>query len=196
MAVFNPQHRVALVGGGPGSFIIGAAHKPAMLMDNCFQIVGGAFSSNVDKSKASAKDYRVDPDRAYGSWLEMLEKEWVHPYGARVIVVGTPNHLHVPICEAAWGMGFHVITDKPMSNDRPSAQRLFDLVTQGGNGKQVFAITHNYMRNPMAIMAAEMVRNGDIGDVHMIVANYLQGWLATALENVAEGSGPLVSKGF
>ena len=35
----------------------------------------------------------------------------------------------------------------------------------------------------MAVMATEMVRSGDIGEVHTVNANYTQGWLATKLED-------------
>ncbi len=179
----NTKIKVALVGGGEGSFIIRAAHMPAIMMDNHYEVVAGAFSSNPERSKASAAHFRVDEDRAYGSWQEMLEKEIEREDGARMVVIGTPNHLHVPIAIAAWNLGYHVVTDKPMSNTLAEAEKLYYLVKNDTRKKQVFAITHNYMRNPMAVMAAEMVRNGDLGGIHYVSANYFQGWLADKLED-------------
>ncbi len=178
--------RVAFVGGGEGSFIIPSAHKPAIMMDNNYEIVAGAFSSDPERAKKAAPDYRINPNRAYTSWLEMLDKEEDREDGADVIVVGTPNDLHVLVCLEAWKRGFHVVTDKPMSHCREEAQRLYDAVkttTSTSDTKQNFAITHNYMRNAMAVMAAEMVRGNAIGEVHTIHANYTQGWLALKLEN-------------
>ena len=70
----NRKLRMALVGGGQGSFI-GRVHCIAAVLDNRASLVAGALSSNPERAKASAVDYDIPPQRAYGSVSEMLEKE-------------------------------------------------------------------------------------------------------------------------
>ena len=103
--------KIAYIGGGEGSFIVGAAHKPASLMDGRFQLVAGAFSRDAAKSKAAAATYLIDPERAYGSYEEMLRAEIARPDGARAVVIGTPNHTHVEIAILAVSLGFQVFCD-------------------------------------------------------------------------------------
>ena len=45
--------RLGMVGGGPGAFI-GAVHRIAARMDDRFELVAGALSSNPERSRAAA----------------------------------------------------------------------------------------------------------------------------------------------
>ena len=69
-----PKIRYAMVGGGRGAFI-GAVHRIAARMDNRYELVAGALSSNVENAKASAADLHISPERAYVSYQEMLVEE-------------------------------------------------------------------------------------------------------------------------
>src|SRR6476646_9155718 len=94
----NRKLRMALVGGGQGAFI-GRVHCTAAVLDNRAALVAGALSSNPEKAKASAADFDIAPDRAYGSYLELLEKEQALPADKRIdfVSVATPNHTHFEI---------------------------------------------------------------------------------------------------
>ncbi len=70
----NRKLRMGLVGGGQGSFI-GRVHSIAACLDNRAVVTAGALSSNAERAKASAPDYDIAPERAYGSYQELLEKE-------------------------------------------------------------------------------------------------------------------------
>ena len=70
----NRKLRMALVGGGQGAFI-GRVHVTAAVLDNRAALIAGALSSNPEKAKASAADYDIRPERAYGSYSEMLAAE-------------------------------------------------------------------------------------------------------------------------
>ena len=65
-APLNRKLRMGLVGGGQGSFI-GRVHATAAILDNQAMLVAGALSSDAAKSKASAPDYDIPAERAYGS---------------------------------------------------------------------------------------------------------------------------------
>jgi hypothetical protein len=66
--------RLGMVGGGRDAFI-GGVHRIASRIDDRYELVAGAFSSTPEKSKASAADLGVAPDRAYGDYVEMAKRE-------------------------------------------------------------------------------------------------------------------------
>jgi hypothetical protein len=135
----NRKLKMGIVGGGQGSFI-GRVHSIAACLDNRATLVAGAFSSNADRSKASAPDYDVSQDRAYPSYQSMFESEAKKPVGERIdfVSVTTPNHTHFEVAKAALEAGFHVVCDKPMTFDLAQAEELAKLVDKS---KSVFALT-------------------------------------------------------
>lgn len=173
--------RMGLVGGGQGSFI-GRVHSIAACLDNRATVVAGALSSNPERSKASAPDYDIAPERAYASYQEMFAKEAQLPVGERIdfVSVTTPNHTHYEIAKAAVEAGFHVVCDKPMTFDLKQAE---DLATAVDNSNAVFALSHNYTGYPLVRQAREMILSGELGEIQAIRAFYIQGWLRTRLES-------------
>ena len=67
--------KLGMVGGGQGAFI-GAVHRIASRIDDRFELVAGAFSSDPDKSLASGKELGVSEDRNYSNYEEMAENFW------------------------------------------------------------------------------------------------------------------------
>ena len=66
--------RLAVIGGGPGSFI-GETHRQAARFDNRYEIVAGVLSSDPEKSIQAGIEIGLAADRAYGSVSEMLSAE-------------------------------------------------------------------------------------------------------------------------
>ncbi|MCA9219384.1 MAG: Gfo/Idh/MocA family oxidoreductase, partial [Planctomycetales bacterium] len=173
--------RMALVGGGQGSFI-GRVHATAAVLDNRAALVAGALSSNPERAKASASDYDIPEARAYGSYREMLDTESSLPADQRIdfVSVATPNHTHFEIAKSAVEAGFHVICDKPMTFDLGQAEELARVVE---NSNVIFALSHNYTGYPLVRQAREMILSGELGEINAIRSNYIQGWLRTRLED-------------
>ena len=176
----NRKLRMALAGGGMGSFI-GRVHATAAVLDNRAALVAGALSSNAERSKASAPAYDIAEDRAYGSIHELVEKETALPEDQRIdfVSVATPNHTHFEIAKAAVEAGFNVICDKPMTFDLAQAEELLAAVEASD---VVFAVSHNYTGYPLVRQAREMILGGELGEINAIRSNYIQGWLRTRLE--------------
>ncbi|MEM6697502.1 MAG: Gfo/Idh/MocA family oxidoreductase [Bacteroidota bacterium] len=176
--------RMGMVGGGRGAFI-GGVHRMAAAIDGQIELVCGAFSSNPEKSKASGEDLFLPPDRVYGSFAEMIEKEKQVPEGERMdfVSIVTPNHVHFAPAKMALENGFHVICDKPVTFNMEEAKELEKLVEKTG---LIFALTHNYTGYPMVKQAKAMIANGDIGTVRKVVVEYPQGWLSTKLEDTEQ----------
>ena len=176
----NRKLRMGLVGGGQGAFI-GRVHATAAILDNRAVLVAGALSSDPAKAKASAPDYDIPAERAYGSYQEMVENEAKLPADQRIdfVSVATPNHTHFEIAKAFAEAGFNVMCDKPMTFDLKQAEELAEVAKKTG---VVFAVTHNYTGHPLVRQARDMVRSGELGDIQTVRAFYIQGWLRTRLE--------------
>ena len=172
--------RMGMVGGGRDAFI-GAVHRMAAAIDGQIELVCGAFSSNPEKSKLSGEDFYLNPDRVYGSYKEMIEKEASLPPDVRMdfISIVTPNHVHYGPAKMALESGFHVVCDKPLSFDLVEAADLVKTVAETG---MIFALTHNYTGYPMVKQAKMMIKNGELGEIRKVVVEYPQGWLSTFLE--------------
>jgi len=177
-APLNRKLRMGLIGGGQGAFI-GRVHATAGVLDNRAALVAGALSSDPAKAKASAPDYDIPPDRAYGSYKEMADAEAKRSDKIDFVSVATPNHTHFEIAKTFAEAGFNVICDKPMTFDLKQAEQLLEVVKKTG---VVFGVTHNYTGHPLVRQAREMVLNGDLGEINAIRAFYIQGWLRTRLE--------------
>jgi predicted dehydrogenase len=177
----NRKLRMGLVGGGQGAFI-GRVHSIAAVMDNRAALVAGALSSDPAKAKASAPDYDIRPERAYGSFQEMVAGESKLSASERIdfVSIATPNHTHFPIAKAFAEAGFNVVCDKPLTFDLAQAEELARVVQKTG---VVFAVTHNYTGYPLVRQARDMVRAGELGEINAVRAFYVQGWLRTRLES-------------
>ncbi len=174
----NRKLRMALVGGGQGSFI-GRVHSIAACLDNRAELVAGALSSDPDRARASAADYNIAEDRAYGSYQELIEQESSREDGVDFISIATPNHTHFEIAKAAVEAGLNVICDKPLTFDLAQAEELAKAVA---SSDVVFAVTHNYTGYPLVRQAREMILSGEFGEIQALRAFYIQGWLRTRLE--------------
>ena len=64
-----------------------------------------------------------------------------------------------------------------MTTKLEDAEELCRLVAKH---RTIFALTHNYTGYPMVKQARELVRQGKLGEIKKIVAEYPQGWLAGA----------------
>jgi predicted dehydrogenase len=176
----NRKLRMALIGGGQGAFI-GRVHCIAAVLDNRAELVAGALSSDPAKAKASAPDYDIKADRAYGSVKELIDGERKLPPEQRIdfVAIATPNHTHFDIALSAIEAGFNVVCDKPMTFDLAQAEKLAEAVEKSG---VVFAVTHTYTGYPLVRQAREMILAGELGEIQAMRSFYLQGWLRTRLE--------------
>ncbi|MFO1037168.1 MAG: Gfo/Idh/MocA family oxidoreductase [Geminicoccaceae bacterium] len=170
--------RLGVVGGGPGSFI-GPVHRAAARLDERFEVVAAALSSDPDRSREAAGDLLITPDRAYPDWHRLIEGERNRDDGIDALAVMTPNGSHFAIASAALDAGFDVICDKPLTTNLADAMALVRKVRETG---LVFCTTYNYAAYPMVRQAKAMVAAGEIGEVRQIHVTYVQGHNATLVE--------------
>ncbi len=179
-AMAKRKINMGMVGGGPGSFI-GRVHYMAAVLDGQIELVCGAFSSSPEKSKITGAEYFLPPERVYGTYQEMIEKEAGLPAGVRMdfISIVTPNHLHYEPAKLAMESGFHVVCDKPLALDSDEAEVMVRIKEETG---MFFALTHTYSGYPMVKEARKLVQDGKLGKIRKVVVEYPQGWLSEPLE--------------
>tara|TARA_B100000674_G_scaffold167950_1_gene135297 strand:- start:218 stop:1378 length:1161 start_codon:yes stop_codon:yes gene_type:complete len=175
--------RMGMVGGGRGAFI-GAVHRMAANLDGKIELVAGAFSSDPEKSRLSGEDFFLSPDRVYGSYEEMAEKEAAREDRIDFVTIVVQNHLHVAVAKTFLEAGFNVICDKPLSSNLEDAKDLQNLVHSSG---RVFCLTHNYTGYPMVKEARRMVQDGELGRLLKVVAEYPQGYAVGDVEGEGQG---------
>jgi predicted dehydrogenase len=163
--------RLAVIGGGPGSFI-GALHRSAARLDGRYDLVAGVVSSDPERSSRAAAGMGIDPSRAYADAFAMLDAERGREDGADVVAIMTPNDSHHRFAVAALERGFDVICDKPMTNTLDEA---LDIVRKVETSGMVFCLTHNYTGYPMVRQARALVEDGQIGDIRLVQVEYVQG---------------------
>ena len=163
--------RLAVVGGGPGSFI-GAMHRQAARLDDRYELVAGVLSSNPERAKKAGMEIGLVPERAYTNVLEMLDTEAAQKNGVDVIAIMTPNDSHYEYSIVALERGFDVICDKPMTNTLENAEKLHQKVEDTG---LIFCLMHNYTGYPMVRQAKAMVMDGQVGTIRLVQVEYVQG---------------------
>ena len=163
--------RLAVIGGGLGSFI-GATHRQAARLDDRYELVAGVLSSNPERAKKAGLDIGLASERTYTSVREMLDTEVTRDDGTEVIAIMTPNDSHYEYAVAALERGFDVICDKPMTNTLEDAEKLHQKVQDTG---LVFCLTHNYTGYPMVRQAKAMVMDGQVGTIRLVQVEYVQG---------------------
>lgn len=168
-----------MVGGGEGAFI-GAVHRIAARLDDRFELVAGALSSDAARAKQSAADLHIDPERAYADFTIMAATEATHDDGIDAVAIVTPNHLHYSVANAFLEAGIHVICDKPLTTEVAEAENLARRVRETG---LVFVLTHNYTGYPMVREARERIASGELGRIRVVQVEYPQDWLSTRLED-------------
>lgn len=182
----NRKLRMGMVGGGRGAFI-GSVHRMAAALDGRIELVAGAFSSDPEKAKLSGEDLYLDPDRVYGSYAEMAEKEAALPDDQKIdfVSIVVRNDLHFDVAKAFLEAGINVICEKPLAFSLEQGKKLKEIVDKSG---LVFGLTHNYTGYPMVKEARAMVADGKLGKIMKIVAEYPQGYAITALNDDSDGA--------
>ena len=171
--------RLGMVGGGQGAFI-GAVHRIASRLDDRWQLVAGALSSDPARAQASGEALLLPPDRVYPDFQTMADAEAQRSDPIDAVAIVTPNHMHAAPARAFLQAGIHVICDKPLTVSRQEAEELAKLAADTG---LIFAVTHNYTGHPLVRQARHMVQSGELGKIRVVQVEYAQDWLATKLED-------------
>jgi predicted dehydrogenase len=134
---------------------------PAMQKGTLSEIVGIA-SRDPDKAERAATDLNIP--KAYGSYEALLADPEIE-----AIYNPLPNHLHVPWSIRAAEAGKHVLCEKPISLTVAECRTLMEARNRTGVkiGEAFMVRTH-----PQWLRARDIVRSGQIGDLHAIMCAF------------------------
>ena len=179
--------KMGMIGGGIGAFI-GDAHRRASRICNDFELVGGVFDADYEKSKQFAKKEGISADRCYKSVDALIKAELALPADKRmeVVAIVTPNALHFPFAKTLLVNGFHLVCEKPMTMTVQEALELEKLVSKN---KLTFALTHTYTGYPMVREMRDLISKGVLGTIQRIDAQYYQGWI----NSIIHGTGSRIT---
>jgi predicted dehydrogenase len=139
-----------------------SSHYVSMINTNVrkspLNVVQAIASRNVDKARTAAT--RLGIPRAYGSYAELLADKDIE-----AVYIPLPNHYHAEWVKKAADAGKHVLCEKPFAMSAEEAQQTFDHARRKG---VLVMESLMYRFHPQWIRAGEIVRNGELGEIHAV----------------------------
>jgi predicted dehydrogenase len=160
-----------MIGGGEGSQI-GPAHRLGALADGLFEFSAAALDHRPNVGRIYAKSLGISEDRAYGDWKEMLTREKNREDRIDLVTVATPNSTHFEITKSFLEAGFNVLCEKPMTMTVDEGEEIVKIASKSG---KLCTVNYCYSAYPMVRQARDMVQNGELGKIRLIVTNFSHG---------------------
>src|SRR5688500_16256119 len=94
-----------------------------------------------------------------------------------LVDICTPGDTHAEIAIAALEAGKHVLCEKPLANTVDEARSMADAAERARERGIRSMVGFTYRRVPAIALARQLVREGRIGELRHVRAQYLQDWL-------------------
>jgi predicted dehydrogenase len=157
MMIEKPEIGIGLIGSG----FMGRCHA------NAFHAVAGLFElpahprceilADVTDEIATSGANALGFVRATSNWRALI----IDP-AVDIVAITTPNVFHESMALAAIAAGKTVYCEKPLSITAASARKMTETAETAG---VVTMVGFNFLRNPMVILARDLIASGDIGQV-------------------------------
>lgn len=122
-----------------------------------------AVVADVSESLAQAAARRFGFDRWVVGWEELVADEAVD-----LVDITAPNHLHKAIALAAAEAGKDIYCEKPLALTAADARDMYEAAKRADVRTMV---GFNYLKNPVSLLAKEMIDSGELGDIY-----HFRGW--------------------
>ena len=171
---------VGLIGGGGGAFIVNP-HQKAIHFDGTRRVTCAALHQDPEIAMNEAAGWPY-PIKGYANYDEMIAEQASLPVGQRAdyVVIVTPNFVHFDPAMKLVNAGIPVFCEKPLTVTAAQAEELAAAVEEK---KVPFGIAHTYLGHWSSWFSRWIITSGALGAVRWVDAYYLQGWLATKLED-------------
>jgi predicted dehydrogenase len=160
----NDRIRIAGLGtGGRGTYILGLAARAehTELVAMC----------DVSAPRRLAARQKVAPAaREYTDYREVLERKDVD-----AVVVGAPDHWHVPMTIDAVQAGKDVYVEKPISHTIEEGERVEKAVLAA---KQIVQAGYQQRSWAHFIAARELVASGKLGQIALVLTSWYQDYVS------------------
>jgi len=165
--------RVAMIGNG----FMGAAHSQAWRVAPRFFDLPLMPQMAVMVGRDAAKNELLAEkwgwDEAATDYREVVARDDID-----IVDIVTPGDTHSEIALAALRAGKHVLCEKPLANTASEARDMAQAADAAAAKGVLAMVGFTYRRVPAATFARDLVREGFVGKVRHVRAEYLQDWLS------------------
>jgi predicted dehydrogenase len=105
-------------------------------------------------------------------WKQLVSRDDV-----QLVDVCTPGDTHAEIAIAALEAGKHVMCEKPLANTVAEAEAMVEAAAAAEARGVRSMVAFNYRRVPAVALARKLVRDGRLGTIRHVRAQYLQDWI-------------------
>ena len=107
----------------------------------------------------------LGPSDAHADYRDLIARDDVG-----IVDVCVPPHIRREIVIAAARAGKHILSEKPLATVPADAAAMVEEVRKAG---VTLGMVHNYLFQPEIILARELIRSGALGQVEIVILNYL-----------------------
>jgi predicted dehydrogenase len=123
-----------------------------------------------DDDKATTFAKRFGWDSVETGWRELVKRDDVD-----LVDICTSNDLHAEIALEAIRHGKHVVCEKPLAVDAPTATTMAEAAEAAGVKHMV---VFNYRFVPAVRLARQLIEAGELGEIYQFVGSFQQDWLS------------------
>ncbi len=117
---------------------------------------------DLDQAKLQKMQRRYPGLRTTTSWDEFLKAP------TEAVVIATPVSTHARLAEQALRSGRHVLIEKPLATSVADGMRLIEAADEG---HRVLMVGHTFEFSPPVLHIRDLIRSGELGDLHYISAS-------------------------
>jgi predicted dehydrogenase len=158
----NDRIRLGAIGtGGRCQSLMGLANQAG----GCEIVaVSDCNPLRMDKAKARhASDARAESD-----YRKLLEDKSID-----AVIIGSPDHWHVPMLVASMESGKDIYIEKPLTHGIEEGQKAIEAVKKSGRVVQVGYQQRSY---PHMIEARDLIRAGELGHITLVQSYWYQNY--------------------
>jgi predicted dehydrogenase len=168
----NERVRIAVLGaGGRGTYVMNQMRKTDRIDVVALSDVSGPRLQAVKTQSAPQADLFRD-------WRAILDRKDVD-----AVIIGSPDHWHVPMLTAAVAAGKDAYCEKPLTHSVEEGQRIIEAVEKSGRIVQVGYQQRSY---PHFAEAKRLIAEGKIGTVTQVRTWWFQNYLNRTPTRIAE----------
>ncbi|WP_163835405.1 Gfo/Idh/MocA family protein [Spartinivicinus ruber] len=162
--------RIGLIGTGYMGKAHNIAFKACPAVFSLSATIECEMLAEVSQALAEQKAKELGFNRATGDWRALVRDPDID-----VVDICSPNYLHKEMALAAIAAGKHVYLEKPLALNSADAKEMTEAAERAGVKTLV---GFNYIKNPVAQLAKEIIMNGEIGEVVHFRGTHNEDYLA------------------
>ncbi len=123
----------------------------------------------IDPAESESARQALNLSKGYRDFDEVLNDPEVS-----VVHLAVPNVLHYELSKKALEAGKNVLCEKPLAMTSQESAELVELAASTGLHA---GVCYNIRYYPLNLQVWDMIRKGELGDIHHVNGSYVQDWL-------------------